>query len=320
MAHVFCSRCGRLIGDEPGDICDHCDPALRLSYVPPKTPTPSHNPITWILIALAILATCLSHAFSTPAFLPGAAFGPAVLSGQWWQLFTALFVHFDAEHLIGNLIFLWIFGKRVERILGRRAFLAFFLACGLAGGTARLILNPELNFCGASGAIFGFAGALMVVYGSRFRTLPGKQRFKFFALVLWSVLGFYQGWLDPSTDNIAHITGFCAGILLGALLGLRSGSDRRPKSYVFAGAGLVVIGMAICARYYNAYAIHLDAAVRAFDSGKNEVARGEVQAALAARPRSDMARSLARRLIENNESNQNKSPSNAIAAPPGGAK
>ncbi len=203
MAHIFCSRCGRLIGDEPGDICDHCDPALRLSYAPPKTPILSRSPITWILIALAILATCLSHAFSTSSgFLPGAAFGPAVLSGHWWQLLTALFVHFDAEHLIGNLIFLWIFGSRVERILDRGAFLALYLACGLASGLMSLILKPELDTCGASGAIFGLAGALLAIHGSRFRTLSVKQRFKFFALLLWSVLGFYEGWLDPSTDNI----------------------------------------------------------------------------------------------------------------------
>jgi rhomboid protease GluP len=163
-----------------------------------------------------------------------------------------LFVHLDSAHLVGNLLFLWIFGKRVERILGPKAFIGLYLTCGLAGGMMDLILAPELHNCGASGAVFGLAGALLGTYGLKVKTLSGKQWSKLLLLLLWSGLGFYSGFGDPSVDNIAHATGFSAGVLLGAIFALRPGWDRRAKGILFAGVGTVLLGMAIWAWIHSA--------------------------------------------------------------------
>ena len=304
MDLAFCSRCGRLLADEPGELCDHCDPSLRHCAALTEAASRMRNPVTWALIALAILATSVAHATAGNGLLPGSAFGPAVLHGHWWLLITELFVHFNAAHLVGNLIFLWLFGKRVERILGSKTFLALCMACGLASGIATLTLEPEAYSCGISGVVFGLAGTLLTFYGSRFKTLSGKQRIKWMVLLLWSGLGFYSGFHHPRfeylvyIDNVAHVAGFCAGILLGTIFGLRTEWDRRAKSYLFGGACAVLFALALTARVYNGYAVDLDAAMRDLDAGRGEDAIRELQIALNARPGSDLAKSLLPRAEE----------------------
>jgi membrane associated rhomboid family serine protease len=258
MELATCSRCGRLLGDESGDVCDHCDPTLRPSSTPPKPIFLLRAPATWTLITITILASWTAFAFWEKGHLPGSAFGPAILHGHWWLLITELFIHVNAGHLIGNLFFLWIFGKRVERILGPKTFIAFYLTCGLAGGMMRLILDPETYYFGASGAVFGLAGALLSIYGIKFKTLSGKQWLKYLLLLIFTALSLYGGFTDPligniaSVDNIVHVTGLSAGILLGAIIAMRFGWDRRAKGILFAGAGVLLLGMAIWARVQNA--------------------------------------------------------------------
>jgi hypothetical protein len=89
------------------------------------------------------------------------------------------------------------------------------------------------------------------IYGLRFKTLSGKQWLKFLLLLLWAFFGFYDGNRNLWIDNVAHSSGFRAGILLGAIFALRSGWDRRAKSVLFTAVGVVLLGMAIWARIHN---------------------------------------------------------------------
>ncbi|MGC8850483.1 MAG: rhomboid family intramembrane serine protease, partial [Candidatus Bathyarchaeia archaeon] len=83
----------------------------------------------------------------------------AVIHGWYWQLFTSMFVHANLLHLMGNMLFLAIFGLRAESLFGRPRYLFIYFASGLLGGLLTLLMGPYIVSVGASGGIFGLFGA-----------------------------------------------------------------------------------------------------------------------------------------------------------------
>src|SRR5213595_2168426 len=96
-------------------------------------------------------------------FEKGALFGPLVAQGDWWRLITTAFLHYGPIHLGFNMLFLYWVGTPVEQYLGRARFLAVYLVSGLAGSAGALVLSPGAVTVGASGAIFGVLGAMMIL-------------------------------------------------------------------------------------------------------------------------------------------------------------
>src|SRR5213595_4099402 len=96
-------------------------------------------------------------------FEKGALFGPLVANGDWWRLITAAFLHYGPIHLGFNMFFLYWIGTPVEQYLGRARFLLVYLVSGLAGSAGALVLSPGAVTVGASGAIFGVLGAMMIL-------------------------------------------------------------------------------------------------------------------------------------------------------------
>ena len=93
----------------------------------------------------------------------GANFGPATQDGQWWRLGSALFLHFGLIHIVMNLWALWDGGQLVERIYGHLRFILIYFASGLFGNLLSLVVQGnEAVSGGASGAIFGIYGALLI--------------------------------------------------------------------------------------------------------------------------------------------------------------
>ena len=80
---------------------------------------------------------------------------------QWGSVLTSMFMHGSWEHLLGNMVFLWVFGNNVEDSMGRLRFLVFYLVCGLAAAAAQVLVQPAspVPMVGASGAIAGVLGA-----------------------------------------------------------------------------------------------------------------------------------------------------------------
>ena len=126
-------------------------------------------PGTYVLLAanVAMFAAVAIAAGSIRSFSPrdliwwGAGFGPRTTDGEWWRLLTATVLHAHLPHLIFNMIALLMVGPIVERVVGCRAFVAFYVACGLAGSAASLWANPLSVAVGASGAILGIYGMLV---------------------------------------------------------------------------------------------------------------------------------------------------------------
>lgn len=178
------------------------------------------------------------------------AVGPVGTAGVLASLFTAMFVHGNLGHLIGNLLFLYVFGNNVEDRLGRGRFLAFYLVGGIAATVAFVATQPDTTvpLVGASGAIASVLGAYLIVWPrARVFTfvpfplyllaivLPGVRIRSFwilFAIVslpAWLLLGgwiAFQTWatrteLSDGTAYVAHVAGFVAGIVLLLLLDRR---------------------------------------------------------------------------------------------------
>lgn len=145
----------------------------------------------------------------------------------WSALVTSMFMHGGWGHLLGNMLFLWVFGNNIEDSMGHLRFLVFYLVCGLAATFAHIGFSPasQLPMVGASGAISGIMGGYILLYPSaRVRTFfPPFFFFRIragFFLALWFVLQLYPALTAPASSEEggvavwAHIGGFVAGLLL----------------------------------------------------------------------------------------------------------
>jgi membrane associated rhomboid family serine protease len=103
----------------------------------------------------------------------GVLAAPLVDQGDWWRLFTSMFLHYGPIHLAMNMLALWWFGSAVEQVLGRGRYLLLYLVSGLAGSAGALLLDPNALTVGASGAIFGILGAAFVLERQRTYVLGG---------------------------------------------------------------------------------------------------------------------------------------------------
>ena len=146
-----------------------------------------------------------------------------VQQGQWWRLLSASFLHAGILHLVMNMFGLWVIGKTVERIYGHRVFLLVYLGSALLASAFSLHFSAQYAVSvGASGAVFGIAGALLVAVLQHRKTLPqlfGKQMLSgmgFF--VFYSLL---QGFAKTGIDNAAHVGGLLAGALMALILPAR---------------------------------------------------------------------------------------------------
>jgi membrane associated rhomboid family serine protease len=151
-------------------------------------------------------------------------------------LFTSMFLHGGWMHLIGNMLFLWVFGDNVEHAMGRLRFLIFYLACGAAGGAAHYLSVPDSTapLIGASAAIAGIVAAYLMLFPNvkvwilLLLRIPLKLSAKWVlgAWILFQFVNLFAS-TDPQTAWWAHIGGLIAGAVLVVFL-------RRPDVPLFA--------------------------------------------------------------------------------------
>jgi len=155
---------------------------------------------------------------------------PSGPSPIYLTIFTSMFMHGSIVHLLGNMLFLWIFGNNVEDYLGRRNFIIFYIFCGIVAAFTQIFINPDsiVPMVGASGAIAGVLGGYLVLYPrARVTTVI---IFGFFirlvripaviVLSFWIIYQFLYGIssLAVSTGGgvawFAHIGGFICGVII----------------------------------------------------------------------------------------------------------
>ncbi len=159
-----------------------------------------------------------------PAVIFGFADLPPTIATipEWASLFTSLFLHGGWMHLLGNMLFLWIFGDNVEDSMGHLRYLVFYLLCGVLATLMHAIVQPtsEAPLIGASGAISGVLGAYLVLH-PRARLLVLFMSIIPLRLPAWIVLGSWIGLQVLNLNNAAsdvawwaHIGGFIVGAIL----------------------------------------------------------------------------------------------------------
>lgn len=161
----------------------------------------------------------------------GAMYVPYLIkNGEYYRLFTSMFLHFGYDHLFNNMVVLVAMGWNLELEIGKIKFLIVYFVSGLAGNILsawRDILTGNMAVsAGASGAIFGIIGALLYVAirnRGRIGEISGK------GLVFMVVLTLYYGFTSGGVDNMAHIGGLAAGFLMGVLL-YRKRKDKRGSA------------------------------------------------------------------------------------------
>jgi membrane associated rhomboid family serine protease len=193
---------------------------------------------TWSLIAVNVAVFIWQQTIGTEAVnaldfgagvIPASLFGTAklppdlVLTRPEFTLLTYMFLHGNIWHLLGNMMFLWVFGDNVEDAMGSLRFIFFYLICGVVAGLAHALLNTgsEAPLIGASGATAGVIAAYLMLYPRvrvwilAFARIPLRLA-AWFVILSWiavQIIFLFAGG-DGSTALWAHIGGFAAGIVL----------------------------------------------------------------------------------------------------------
>jgi rhomboid family protein len=212
--------------------------------IPLRDENPSRTfPFVTLLLIGANVAVFLYELSLSPRALERFVLGfgaipAAILSGDrvlpdgsfvpWMTLLTSMFLHGGIMHLVGNMLYLWIFGDNVEERMGPVRFLTFYLLCGIAAALIQILVRPSSTapLVGASGAIAGILGAYALLFpGARVQTLVFLFIFvriiEIPALLLLGVWFLMQVLSAPASQGagvafFAHIGGFLTGMLLMA--------------------------------------------------------------------------------------------------------
>ena len=257
---VHCTRCGRPICPEcmiPAPVGHHCPECVaearrEFRRGPGRRILLHGASITRTMLFVLVAAFVLELVGAgSPQVLFGPSAGQMVkvgatqpiliaLEGQYWRFLTSVFLHYGVLHLAVNGYALMILGSVVESEYGRLRWIVLFLATGIAGGVASYAFGPINSVgAGASGAIFGLMGAFLADSYSRRNTRLGRMQIQAIVqtLLLNLVITLYLSFIDWR----AHLGGFVAGVLLGAILRRRA----RPLPVAAQVAAVAAVAVAV---------------------------------------------------------------------------
>ena len=260
-SHIRCQRCDRPICPDcmrPASVGFQCPECVkegsratrsgRTAYGGKRSGNPALTSMVLIGINVAVwLAILVSGATSSPlvrqlALRPTSTFRgvvypgvPSVAEGDVWQLLTSTFAHVEVWHIGFNMLALYVLGPGLEAAIGRTRFLLLYLISGLAGSATVMWFSDPISLTlGASGAIFGLMGALLVValkVGGDVRSIVGWIAINFVITFVFGRLISWQG----------HVGGFVAGVLIGAAIVYAP----RKHRVVFQSAGIAAVGVLV---------------------------------------------------------------------------
>jgi membrane associated rhomboid family serine protease/Flp pilus assembly protein TadD len=176
----------------------------------------------------------------------GASFGPYVFSDRPWRLVTSNYLHFGYVHILTNLVCLWGLGRFAEEFYDWRDYFLLYTFGGVSGSLLSVYMHPFAVGAGASGAIFGIAGALLATLRwGNFYLDPQARRVAYAGVLKFAglnlVLGFVLS-IVGNVDNYGHMGGLIAGLLAGAVLSRRLGPSAAARRYrAIAWVALIVL-------------------------------------------------------------------------------
>lgn len=178
-----------------------------------------------------------------------------ILNGEYWRFITPIFLHADIEHLVMNCLSLFVFGRIVEGMYGRKKFAFIYLTAGIMGSIASFMFSPS-SAVGASGAIFGLMGALL------YFSFESPELFKRYfgnSLILMVVINLVYGFIRPGIDNYGHIGGLVGGFLASGIVKIRKKPTKLLSRFVFITLTILLVSgclyygfnMSANAKYYK---------------------------------------------------------------------
>jgi rhomboid protease GluP len=260
-----CVSCGREL--PPGGYADNICPECRAkAFVhaqeqaranrPSLTTLAKMMPVTSMIIGANVLVFAGMTLSGVSPVSPqisdlvkwGANTGLQTLASQPWRMWTSNYVHIGIVHIALNMWCLWSLGVLAERIFDRWTYFLTYTFCGIAGSLASLGLHPNRFGAGASGAIFGMAGALIsALYLGHLPVHPSALKSTLKSLISFAAYNLFFGAVVPAIDNSAHMGGLVCGLILGAVLArhLISPPEERNgwRNLVFLVGGVVLLAL-----------------------------------------------------------------------------
>lgn len=260
-AHIRCQRCERPICPDcmqPASVgfqCPNCvregakgTRSARTPYGGERTANPALTSQVLVAINVVVWVLILATGYRASPLIDKLALTPlgavfrlndgstqlvnGVADGAPWQLLTSMFTHVEIWHLGFNMLVLWTLGPQLELAVGRLRFLAIYLISGFAGSAAVMWLSPvHGSTLGASGAIFGMLGALLM--------MAIKVRGDVRGIATWIGINFVITFVLANISWQGHVGGFVGGLLVGAAV-VYAPRERRTM-WQTAGAGAVAV-------------------------------------------------------------------------------
>jgi membrane associated rhomboid family serine protease len=190
-----------------------------------------------IMVANAVVLLLLTTVLTAPVFVEMLRFQPSLASHRPWTFLTSMFVHGGLLHLAGNMLLLFVFGPPIERRLGGRAFVSYYLYCGIGAAALALGLSSFLTIppmIGASGAILGVALAFAFAWPDVelvFAPIPFRLSARSLVLLLATANLALAAWTDGSAAHVGYLGGMAAGYLFFRIQSLASHrQEKEPKA------------------------------------------------------------------------------------------
>jgi rhomboid protease GluP len=240
-----------------------------------------------VFLGMILAGVSLTNPTSQQLIQWGADLGQLTLGGQWWRLLTSMFLHIGIIHIALNMWCLWNLGALAESLYGRWTFAVVYLVTGIGSSLTSVWWHSNTVSAGASGAIFGIAGALVAsFYLGEFSGASMMVGNTLRSVVTFVGYNLLFGAVSGRTDNAAHIGGLVTGLILGALIArvAPGRDDWTRRAAIFLLAGLVLLGGARWLERSRAYMVHASLGVRLLEAKKADEAIAEFQKSLAARP------------------------------------
>ncbi|MBI3244459.1 MAG: rhomboid family intramembrane serine protease [Chloroflexi bacterium] len=202
--------------------------ASRPRYLPIPTVRPR---FTFVFLAINIVVFLLQTVTNAEAwFFFGAKINEFIVAGEWWRLITPMFLHANLVHLAFNSYALYIFGPQVEAVFGYRRFFFIYLLSGVSGAVLSFALSPQPSV-GASGAIFGLVGSLLIYLFRHRQAFGDMGRRRLLEILTLAGINLVIG-LSPGIDNWGHVGGLLGGAtlawLIGPIFGVEADSTGQP--------------------------------------------------------------------------------------------
>jgi len=194
-----------------------------MSRLPPVTLT-----LIAVMVAVFVWEMLGGVLKSEEAIVAGGALVRArILAGEIWRLMSSVLLHASPQHLLGNIVALYITGMTLEHLAGKKQALLVFLLSGLTGALLSIAMAPGPSV-GASGAIFGVLGTALVTMYLQRDVYKVRDKRIMTVMAAWAVYQIAIGFVAPLIDNSAHIGGLVGGMLIALML--RPRLAKRPVS------------------------------------------------------------------------------------------